>query len=175
MDHPWGADRVIQGRPMKTLGEFLQRLENDSLFEKQAQAFNNGDDLMAFVESEGYDFTLEELTSAFKQKAQLPPETGDTAPATPGRQRLRPSWGGGYGDSRKSGSPTPQRNKYRLTESGEPRLAPGAIKAGGAGTTGRNSPKGPGGKSTAGLFRGGGGRHRGFSPERLKCVLGEDS
>ena len=68
---------------MKTLGEFLQRLENDSLFEKQAQAFNNGDELMAFVESEGYDFTLEELTSAFKQKAQLPPETEDTAPAPP--------------------------------------------------------------------------------------------
>ena len=34
---------------MKTLGEFIQRLQADPAFEKQAQAFDNGDELMAFV------------------------------------------------------------------------------------------------------------------------------
>ena len=58
---------------MKTLGEFLQRLEDDSVFEKKAQAFNQGDELMAFVKREGYDFTLEQLTSAFQERANLPP------------------------------------------------------------------------------------------------------
>ena len=68
---------------MKTLGEFLQRLEDDSVFEKKAQAFNNGDELMAFVKSEGYDFTLEQLTSAFKERANLPPRAEGLAPAPP--------------------------------------------------------------------------------------------
>ena len=67
---------------MKTLGEFLQRLENDSLFEKKAQAFNNGDELMAFVESEGYDFTLEELT--------MPSSRGRSCRPRPRTRRRRP-------------------------------------------------------------------------------------
>jgi predicted ribosomally synthesized peptide with nif11-like leader len=65
---------------MKTLGEFIQRLQDDAAFEEKAQAFDNGDELMAFVKSEGYDFTLEQLTGAFKQNAQLPPEADDMAP-----------------------------------------------------------------------------------------------
>ena len=37
---------------MKTLEEFIQRLQDDAAFEKQAQSFNQGDDLMAFVKRE---------------------------------------------------------------------------------------------------------------------------
>jgi predicted ribosomally synthesized peptide with nif11-like leader len=43
---------------MKTLEKFIQRLQDDATFEKQAQSFNRVDDLMAFVKRAGYDFTL---------------------------------------------------------------------------------------------------------------------
>ena len=66
---------------MKTLREFIQRLQDDAAFEKKAQAFDNGDDLMAFVKREGYDFTLEQLTNEFKHRAKLPAEAGGIAPA----------------------------------------------------------------------------------------------
>ena len=66
---------------MQTIKEFIQRLQDDPAFEKQAQAFDNGDDLMAFVKGEGYDFTLEQLASEFKQEAKLPPDAGGMAPA----------------------------------------------------------------------------------------------
>ena len=66
---------------MKTLEEFIQRLQDDAAFEKQAQAFDHGDDLMAFVKREGYDFTLEQLMSEFEQGEKLPAETGGMAPA----------------------------------------------------------------------------------------------
>ena len=66
---------------MKTLEEFIQRLQDDAAFEKRAQAFDNGEDLMAFVKSEGYDFTLEQLTIEFKQRAKLRTEAGEMAPA----------------------------------------------------------------------------------------------
>jgi predicted ribosomally synthesized peptide with nif11-like leader len=157
---------------MKTLGEFLQRLEDDSGFEKKAQAYNNGDELMAFVKGEGYDFTLEQLTKAFKERANLPPQAESLAPARP-----------------EVSAPTPPRPEV-TTFPGSPAPLP-------QGETGATSPKNLTAnfpprqelpelpeaispqnleeKSTGGLFGGGGGRHRGLSPERLKNVVAEDS
>ena len=66
---------------MKTLEEFIQRLQDDPAFEKQAQAFDHGDDLIAFVKRQGYDFTLEQLMSEFERGEKLPAETGGLAPA----------------------------------------------------------------------------------------------
>ena len=68
---------------MKTLAEFIQRLQDDAAFEKQAQAFDQGDDLMAFVKREGYDFTLEQLMNELEPEEKLPAETAGlaTAPA----------------------------------------------------------------------------------------------
>ena len=65
---------------MKTLEEFIQRLQDDPAFEKQAHAFDNGDDLIAFVKREGYDFTLEQLMSEFERAEKSPAETGGLAP-----------------------------------------------------------------------------------------------
>ena len=113
---------------MKTLGEFLQRLEDDSAFEKKAQAFNNGDELMAFVKSEGYDFTLEQLTSAFKQRANLPPQAESTGAGAPGRQRLHSAEAGGHGVSRESGSLPPRRDQCGLTKKSEPPIFPGSSR-----------------------------------------------
>ncbi len=160
---------------MKTLGEFLQRLEDDSIFEKNAQAYNNGDELMAFVKGEGYDFTLEQLTRAFKERANSPPRAESLAPARPEVSASTP--------------PSPEVTTF-----------PGSPAALLQGETSATSPKNlttnfpreqprqelpelPGAmppqnleeKSTGGLFGGGGGRHRGLSPERLKNVAAEDS
>ena len=160
---------------MKNLGEFLQRLEDDSVFEKNAQAYNNGDDLMAFVKSEGYDFTLEELTTAFKQREQVPPQAESPTPVRP--------------DVSASTPPRPEVTTFpespatlpqvetsaaspknvsadlpREQPRPEPQELPGAIP-----------PKDLEGKSAGGLFGRGGGRHRGLSPERLKNVVAEDS
>ena len=66
---------------MKTVAEFIQRLQDDPAFEKQAQAFEHGDDLIAFVKRQGYDFTLEQLMSEFERGEKLPAETGGLAPA----------------------------------------------------------------------------------------------
>ena len=60
---------------MKTLAEFIQRLQDDAAFEKQAHAFDHGDDLMAFVKREGYDFTLEQLMNELEPEEKLPAET----------------------------------------------------------------------------------------------------
>jgi len=65
---------------MKTLGEFVQRLQVDPAFEKQAQAFDNGDELLAFITREGYDFTLDQLAQEFKHGANLPTEVGGLTP-----------------------------------------------------------------------------------------------
>jgi predicted ribosomally synthesized peptide with nif11-like leader len=160
---------------MKTLGEFIQRLQNDAAFEKKAQAFDNGDELMAFVKSEGYDFTLEELTSEFKRGAELPNEADgmgpvptDVSASTPPRPDVtafprRPAafpHGEKSAASPKNGSADFPREQSRQ---GLQKL-PGEIP-----------PKDPEEKSTGGLPRVGGGRHRGFSPQRLKGVSGEDS
>ena len=65
---------------MKTLATFIQRLQDDPAFEKQAHAFDNGDDLIAFVKRQGYDFTLEQLMSEFARAEKLPAETGGPPP-----------------------------------------------------------------------------------------------
>jgi predicted ribosomally synthesized peptide with nif11-like leader len=140
---------------MKTLGEFIQRLQDDAAFEKKAQAFDNGDKLMAFVKREGYDFTLEQLTAAFKQQAKLPPEAGGMAPAPPDARASTPPGPGVTAFPRK-----PEAVPHGETSEASPKNVP---------------PKDPEEKSTAGLLRGGGGRHRGFSAQRLKSVSGEDS
>ena len=66
---------------MKTVAEFIQRLQDDPAFEKQAQAFEHGDELIAFVKRQGYDFTLEQLMSEFEREEKLAAETGGLAPA----------------------------------------------------------------------------------------------
>ncbi len=97
---------------MKTLGEFIQRLQEDAAFEKQAQAFDNSDELMAFVRLEGYDFTLDQLMDEFKQGAKPPAEAGGMAPAP---ADISPSTPPGPDDPeipRAAGS-LPQRRKKR--------------------------------------------------------------
>jgi predicted ribosomally synthesized peptide with nif11-like leader len=157
---------------MKTLGEFLQRLEDDSEFEKKAQAYNNGDELMAFVKGEGYDFTLEQLTKAFQERANLPPRAESLAPARPEVSastppRLEVTTFPGSPAALPPGE-TGATSPINLTTNFPPRQElpelPGAIP-----------PQNLEEKSTGGLFGGGGGRHRGLSPERLKNVVAEDS
>ena len=160
---------------MKTLGEFLQRLEDDSIFEKNAQAYNNGDELMAFVKGEGYDFTLEQLTKAFKERANLPPRAESLAPARPDVSAAalpRPevtTFPGSpaalpQGETSATSPKNLTANFPREQPSQELPKLPEEI-----------SPKNLEEKSTGGLFGGGGGRHRGLSPERLKNVVAEDS
>jgi predicted ribosomally synthesized peptide with nif11-like leader len=62
---------------MKTVEEFIQRLQKDPDFEEQAQAYENSDEFMDFVKSSGYDFTLEQLLNKFKSEENVtnrPPE-----------------------------------------------------------------------------------------------------
>jgi predicted ribosomally synthesized peptide with nif11-like leader len=159
---------------MKTLGEFLQRLEDDAAFEKKAQAFNNGDELMAFVKGEGYDFTLEHLTCAFQQRADLPPQAQVTAPAPP--------------DVSASIPPGPEVTPFPVSPAASPQDAASTVSAvKGSADFPREPARQEQQKSpeaiprkdleekAGGLFKGGGGRHRGFSPERLKSVSEEDS
>jgi len=162
---------------MKTLSEFIQRLQDDAAFEKQAQAFDHGDDLMAFAKREGYDFTLEQLMNEFGQGEKLSAETGGLAP-TPAPA-----------DASASDPPRPDKAEFL----GKPEAFSGSEK--GTALLKRGSdeftreqalerlpppkeampPPGPEEESAAGLFRGGGGRHRGFSAQRLKSISGEDS
>jgi len=51
---------------MKTVEEFIQRLQNDPEFERQAQALGTSDEFMIFVKNAGYDFTLDQLLDKFK-------------------------------------------------------------------------------------------------------------
>lgn len=57
---------------MKTVEEFIQRLQNDPEFEHKAQGYENSDEFMEFVKGEGYDFTLDQLLDEFKHEQ---PET----------------------------------------------------------------------------------------------------
>ena len=156
---------------MKTVAEFIQRLQNDPAFEKQAQAFEHGDDLIDFVKRQGYDFTLEQLMSEFDREEELPAETGgltpgDAIPSPPlkpdeaevprqpeaaaaGESAASPL-GTGHGDS----TPEPPLEKLAQPKEAMPPEA-------------EEEPR-------AGLFRSGGGRHRGFSPQRLKSTSEED-
>ena len=159
---------------MKTLEEFIQRLQDDAAFEKQAQSFNQGDDLMAFVKREGYDFTLEQLMSEFEPGEKLPAETAGMAPAP--------------ADMSPSIPPRPDEAEFPMK--------PEALSSGERGTAlpkrgnddftrepplerlpqpkGAMPPPGPEEEPPAGLFRGGGGRHRGFSAQRLKPISEEE-
>jgi predicted ribosomally synthesized peptide with nif11-like leader len=157
---------------MKTLGEFIQRLQVDAAFEKQAQAFDNGDELMAFVRGEGYDFTLDQLTDEFQREAQLRAEAGDEAPAPKDESASSPP---GPEDPEISTQPevSPNRAENAALGEGENRdSAPGPPEQKAQEPPTALPPPGP---TPAGLFRGGGGRHRGFSPERLKSGAVEES
>jgi predicted ribosomally synthesized peptide with nif11-like leader len=160
---------------MKTVAEFIQRLQNDPGFEKQAQAFEHGDDLIAFAKREGYDFTLEQLMSEFERGEKLPAEPGGPAPApadvSPSpplrpdeaefpRQPEAPAGGEGAASPLGTGHGgfTPEPPLERVPQSNEAMPSPEA----------EEEPR-------AGLFGSGGGRHRGFSPQRLKSISEEDS
>jgi predicted ribosomally synthesized peptide with nif11-like leader len=159
---------------MKTLEEFIQRLHDDAAFEKQAQAFDHGDDFIAFVKREGYDFTLEQLMNEFEPGEKLPAETGGMAPAS--------------ADVSVSTPPSPDEAEFprqpEALPSGE--RGTGLLKRGNDDFTreqplerlqqpkGAMPPPGPEEEPPAGLFRGGGGRHRGFSLQRLKSISEED-
>jgi predicted ribosomally synthesized peptide with nif11-like leader len=159
---------------MKTLEEFIQRLQDDAAFEKQAQTFVAGDALMAFVKREGYDFTLEQLTQKFKHAAKSPTKAGGRAPAPT--------------DVSASTPPRPDAPVFPRKPEAFPNAEKSAalLKRGSDDFTreqpgeGLQKPKGempslgPAEKSPGELSRVGGGRHRGFSPQRLKSILRED-
>jgi len=159
---------------MKTLEEFVQRLQDDAAFEKQSQTFVTGDALMAFVKREGYDFTLEQLMRKFKHAAKPPIEAGGMAP-TPA-------------DVTASTPPRPDDPVFPRKPEAFPNAEKSAalLKKGSDDFTreqpgeGLQKPKGempslgPAEKSPGELPRVGGGRHRGFSPQRLKSIPGED-
>jgi predicted ribosomally synthesized peptide with nif11-like leader len=160
---------------MKTLEEFIQRLQDDPGFEKQAHAFENGDDLIAFVKRQGYDFTLEQLMREFERAEQPPSETAGPAPPP---VEVSPS-----------PPPRPDEPEFpRQPETLSPQESGTDIPKGGNDYFTREQPlkKVPRPKVAlplpeleeeprAGLFRGAGGRHRGFSPQRLKLSSGEET
>ena len=160
---------------MKTLGEFLQRLEDDSVFEKKAQAFNQGDELMAFVKREGYDFTLEQLTSAFQERANLPPRAQGLTPAPPDASAPTPAKPEAAAFARSRAALPPGDTSKASPNQGSADLPREQAKQELQELKEAMPPKDREEKSLGGLFRGGGGRHRGFSSQRLKNVLGEDS
>ena len=159
---------------MKTLAEFIQRLQDDAAFEKQAHGFDHGDDLMAFVKREGYDFTLEQLMNELEPEEKLPAETGGLA--------LAPA------DMSASTPPRPEEAEF--PRKSEALFSPERVKAlpkrGNDDFTrepsserlpqpeGAMPPPGPEKVPLADLFRGGGGRHRGFSAQRLKPISEEE-
>jgi len=160
---------------MKTLGEFIQRLQVDPAFEKQAQAFDNGDELMVFVKREGYDFTLEQLMDEFQRGAKLAAEAGGMAPAPTDARATTP---------RRPDDPKSRRQPEAFPNDEKS----AALSKRGSGDSTREPPgqklqepqraippPDPEEESPGRLFRGGGGRHRGFSPQRLKSIAGEDS
>ena len=67
---------------MKTVEEFMQRLQDDPEFELQAQAYENNDEFMNFVKSAGYDFTLDQLLDKFKHEEEVAPQTAEPPPVT---------------------------------------------------------------------------------------------
>jgi predicted ribosomally synthesized peptide with nif11-like leader len=159
---------------MKTLEDFIQRLQVDTAFEKQAQAFDNADDLMAFVKSQGYDFTLEQLMREFKQGAKLPAEAAGLAPAPMDVRASTPPKPDGGTFLRKpeafpNGGKSPAPPKSGSPDFTREQPGPGLQKPK------RETPlPGPAEESPGGFLRVGGGRHRGFSPQRLKSLSAED-
>ena len=160
---------------MKTLGEFLQRLEDDSVFEKKAQAFNQGDELMAFVKTRGLRFHPGTTNQCLPGKGEFTsPGPGPDAGA-PGRQRPHPGEARGRGVCQEPGSPPPGDTSKASPNQGSADLPREQAKQELQELKEAMPPKDREEKSLGGLFRGGGGRHRGFSSQRLKNVLGEDS
>lgn len=158
---------------MRTLAAFIQRLQDDPAFERQAQTFDNGEDLIAFVKREGYDFTLEQLMSEFARQEQLPPKTAAPAPAD-----VSPS---PPPSPKEAAIPQPpetlprQENSPHVPEKGNDDCARGpALEVAPQSTSAMVAPEAEE-EPRAGLFRGGGGRHRGFAPERLKSISGEET
>ena len=159
---------------MKTLEEFIRRLQDDAAFETQAQSFNHGDDLMAFVKREGYDFTLEQLMSEFEPGEELPAETTGLAPAPADMSASTPPRPDEAEFPRKPEALSSPERGTALPERGnddfirEPPLErlPQPKEA--------MPPPEPHEESRAGLFRGSGGRHRGFSSQRLKPISEEE-
>jgi predicted ribosomally synthesized peptide with nif11-like leader len=155
---------------MKTLAEFIQRLQDDAAFEKQAHAFDHGDDLMAFVKREGYDFTLEQLMNELEPEEKLPVETGGVAPAPadvspsppPGPDEAEFPRQPEVFSSPESGMDLPKRGNDDFTREPPLERLPQPQAA--------MPPPEAEEEPRAGLFRGGGGRHRGFSPQRLKPI-----
>jgi predicted ribosomally synthesized peptide with nif11-like leader len=159
---------------MKTLVEFIQRLQDDPAFEKQAHAFEQGDDLIAFVKREGYDFTLEQLMREFERAEKLPAETGGLAPAPadvspsppPRPDEPEVPWQPEVFSSPESPTDLPQggndgfSREQPMERLPQPKETMPAAEA-------ESEPQ-------AGLFRGGGGRHRGFSPQRLRSISEEE-
>jgi Nif11 domain len=159
---------------MKTLEEFIRRLQDDAVFEKEAQAFVTEDELMAFVRREGYDFTLEQLMEKFQHKTEPHAEAGETAPSPTAVKASPPrgpdetsvsqdpeilSPGERHAPSPENGS----RHSIRQQPGEELQTPPRAML-----------PPEPQDGSPLAFSRGGGGRHRGFSPQRLKYSSAEE-
>jgi predicted ribosomally synthesized peptide with nif11-like leader len=160
---------------MKTLEAFIQRLQDDPAFEQQAHAFDHGDDLIAFVQREGYDFTLEQLMSEFERAEKSPGETGDLAPppadVSPSPAPLPD--GAEFPkqpdtlSSDKRGTDLPKNRNTGLTPKPPVERVPQSMAVMPL-PQGEEEPR-------PGLFKGSGGRHRGFSPRRLKSASEEET
>jgi hypothetical protein len=159
---------------MKTVEAFIQRLQDDAAFEKEAQAFVTGDELMAFVQRAGYDFTLEQLMDKFQHEAKSHSEAGETAPSPTEVKASTPripdeapvpkeaevfSHGANHAASPENGS-----HDYSRQQAGEEMQTPPRAMF----------PPGAAGKAPLEFVRAGGGRHRGFSPQRLKYSAAEE-
>ena len=159
---------------MKTLRAFIQRLQDDPAFEEKAQAFDNGNDLMAFVKREGYDFNLEQLANEFKQRGKLPTEAGEVAPAPMTINASTPPRPDDAAFPRKPEAIPPSEPSIALPKSGSSDFTREQPGVGLQKPMGEMPPQGTAEKSPGELPRVGGGRHRGFSPQRLKSISGED-
>ena len=159
---------------MKTLREFIQRLQDDAAFEKKAQAFVTGDELMAFVKREGYDFTLEQLTSEFKHRAKLPTEAGGMAPAPSDVRASTPPRPDDAAFPRKPEAIPPSEQSTAFPKSGRGDFTRGQPGVGLQKPMGEMPSQGTAERSPGELPRVGGGRHRGFSAQRLKSISVED-
>jgi predicted ribosomally synthesized peptide with nif11-like leader len=159
---------------MKPLSEFIQRLQNEPAFEIQAQAFVTGDELMAFVKREGYDFTLEQLTSAFKSGPKSPTEAGEMAPPPTDVRASTPPQPVDTAFPGKSEAIPPREQSTDLPRSGSRDFTREEPGGGFQEPTGGMPSREMAAESPGELPRVGGGRHRGFSPQRVKSIDGED-
>jgi predicted ribosomally synthesized peptide with nif11-like leader len=154
---------------MKTLAEFIQRLQDDPVFDKQARAFDDGDDLIAFLKRQGYDFTLEQLMREFQRSKKLK-ENGGLAPPLVGASPSPPPMPDEAAlpsrvealSRKERGAPLLETGNDDSTREQPPQRAPQPKAA--------MPPPVAEPEPPAGLFGSGGGRHRGFSPQRLKST-----